>query len=75
MRPSYKKIETTKHKYTMLSTVKYQVATYSGVIQVNSTPNESSDSVEARAKQMLIQRTGSLPYGFERFTEVNREEI
>lgn len=42
---------------------------------MNSEPNEDSDSVEARAKQMLIQRIGSLPYGFERFTEVNREEI
>lgn len=59
----------------MLSTVKYQVATYSGVIHVNSTPDEESESVEARAKKMLIQRTGSLPYGFERFTEVERREI
>lgn len=60
----------------MLSTVKYQVATYSGVIYVNSTPDEDSETVEARAKNALIRQSGgSLPYGYERFTEVNREAI
>lgn len=60
----------------MLSTVKYQVASYSGVIHVNSTPDEDSETVEARAKKLLTRQSGgSLPYGFERFTEVERREI
>jgi len=51
----------------MLATVKYQVATYSGTIQVNCGENDEKEYIEAKAKRLLSERCGGLPLGYERF--------
>lgn len=57
----------------MIATVNYQVATYSGKITVNCTADEDEDIIIARAKKQL-KRNGSLPYGYECFKVISREE-
>lgn len=60
---------------TQTATVKYQVATYSGEITVNCDSNDDDDQITARAKSQLIRRSGgSLPFGYESFRVINRED-
>ena len=55
--------------------VKYQVATYSGEITVTSYDDLEREQVIARAKDLLRRRSGgSLPYGYESFKIVSKEE-
>lgn len=59
----------------MISTVKYQVATYSGEVKVYGVdPNDDSETVCARARAQLARRSGgSIPFGSESWREVSRE--
>jgi hypothetical protein len=56
------------------ATVEYQVATYSGTIDVTFFEEVDNDVVIARAKAILIQKSGgSLPYGYQHFRVVRRD--
>ena len=59
----------------MISTVKYQVATYSGEEKVyNVDPNDESETVTARARGQVMRRSGgTFPFGAESWREVARE--
>lgn len=60
----------------MIATVKYQVATYSGEVQVNCDENDEDESIIAKAKRILTQRSGgSLPYGYESWQVVGRSAV
>lgn len=59
-----------------LATVKYQVAAYSGEITVSCDSNDDNDYIEARAKAQLTRKSGgSLPYGYESFRVIEREDL
>lgn len=49
----------------MTVTVKYNIATYSGEMKVNCDENDEDVHIIAKAKRILIQMVGSLPYGYE----------
>lgn len=60
-------------KINMIATVKYQVATYSGEVQVNCNENDEDEYIIARAKRIVTQRAGgSLPFGYESWKVVER---
>lgn len=51
-----------------LATVQYQIATYSGTIDVNIGDDDDENTIIARAKAHLIRKSGgSLPYGYQHF--------
>ena len=57
----------------MIATVKYQVATYSGEVQVNCNENDEDEHIIAKAKRIVTQRAGgSLPFGCEIWKVVER---
>ena len=57
----------------MIATVKYQIATYSGEVQVNCNENDEDECIIAKAKRIVTQRSGgSLPYGYESWKVVER---
>jgi len=57
----------------MLAKVKYQIATYSGEVQVNCSENDEDEHIIAKAKRILTQKSGgSLPFGYERWEVVER---
>lgn len=57
----------------MIATVKYQVATYSGEVQVNCNENDEDDYIIAKAKRIVTQRAGgSLLFGYESWKVVER---
>ena len=59
---------------TMRATLKYQIATYSGEIEVPCEPDEENEYIIARAKRVLKQKAGgSLPFGYESWKIVKRE--
>jgi len=57
----------------MMAKVKYQIATYKGTIYVPCDENEEDDSITARAKAGLLRRYGSLPFGYESWTVIERK--
>lgn len=58
----------------MIATVKYQIATYTGEIQVNCEPNEEDEFIIAKAKRILrIHSGGSTPFGSESWKVLNRK--
>lgn len=59
----------------MISTVEYQVATYSGEVKVyNVDPNDDAEVVIARARRQVTRNAGgSLPFGSQSWREVSRE--
>lgn len=58
----------------MTATVKYQVATYSGEVQVNCNENDEDEHIIAKAKRIVTQRFGgSLPFGYQSYKVVNRD--
>ena len=60
-------------RYIMIATVKYQVATYSGEVQVNCNENDEDDYIIAKAKKIVTQRAGgSLPFGYESWKVIER---
>lgn len=53
--------------------VEYDVATYSGTIEVGCDENDDDETVVAIAKKQLARKSGgSLPFGYQRFTVVRR---
>jgi hypothetical protein len=59
----------------MLSTVKWQIGTYSGSVEVLSEPDEDAESVIARAKRRVMRDFGPHPgMCLERWREVSRED-
>lgn len=57
----------------MIATVKYQIATYSGEVQVNCNENDEDERIIALAKRIVTQRAGgSLPFGYESWRVVAR---
>lgn len=57
----------------MIATVKYQVATYSGEVQVNCNEYDEDEYIIAKAKRIVTQRVGgSLPFGYESWKVVGR---
>lgn len=52
-----------------LATVRYQIATYSGEVQVVCDDDAEDDAIIAKAKR-LLSRNGPLPFGCESFTVV-----
>jgi len=56
------------------ATVKYQIATYSGTIEVSYDPNDDDDDdvIIAKAKKLLRQKAGSFPLGYQSFKIINR---
>ena len=57
----------------MIATVKYQVATYSGEVQVNCDENDEDEYIIAKAKRIVTHRAGgSLPFGYESWKVVER---
>lgn len=50
----------------MIATVKYQITTYSGEIDINCNENDESDYIIAKAKRIITQKSGdSLPFGYQ----------
>lgn len=57
----------------MIATVKYQVATYSGEIQVICNENDEDEHIIAKARRIVTQKAGgSLPFGYESWKVVER---
>lgn len=57
----------------MIATVKYQIATYSGEVQVNCNENDENEVIIAKAKRIVTQKAGgSLPFGYESWKVVRR---
>jgi len=62
-----------KKGYKMIATVKYQVATYSGEVQVNCNENDEDEYIIAKAKRIVSQRAGgSLSFGYESWKVIER---
>lgn len=55
--------------------VAYQVATYSGEIDVyfNDDEDPETEEVLAKAKRQLIRKAGPLPFGYESFKIIDSE--
>jgi len=57
----------------MMATVKYQIATYSGEVQVNCNENDEDEYIIAKAKRIVTQKAGgSLPSGYESWKVIER---
>ena len=57
----------------MTATVKYQVSTYSGAVEVNCNENDEDEYIIAEAKKIVTKRAGgSLPYGYESWKVTER---
>ena len=57
----------------MRATVRYQIADYKGVIEIDCDENEEDNFIIARAKKIVTQRAGgSLPFGSETWKVVDR---
>ena len=57
----------------MRATIQYQIATYSGTVEVFfDDPDADNDYLVARAKRQLRQRAGALPHGIEIFKVISR---
>ena len=58
----------------MTAIVKYQIATYSGEVEVSCDPDDDNDVIIAKAKRILRNRAGSLPFGYESWKVIDRYE-
>lgn len=57
----------------MLATVKYQIATYSGTVNVNCSENDENEVIIAKAKRILKSECGgSFPFGYESWKVIER---
>lgn len=57
-----------------LAKVKYQVATYSGETYVNCNENTENEHIIAKARERVRRDSGgSLPFGYQHFEVVSRE--
>lgn len=64
------------HKFKlkkMIATVKYQIASYSGEVEVICDENDSDEYIISKAKRIVKQKAGgSLPFGYESWKVVYR---
>jgi len=51
----------------MKATVKYQIATYLGTIDVSCEPDDDNEIIIAKTKQILRKKYGEFPLGYESF--------
>lgn len=59
----------------MTAIVEYQVATYSGTIEVYCDENDEHEYIIAKAKRIVTQKAGgSLPFGYESWRVDDRRE-
>lgn len=59
-----------------LATIKYQIATYSGTVEVNCLENDDNDFIIAQARKKVRRLAGgSLPFGYQSFKIINRVKI
>lgn len=59
----------------MIAIVKYQVATYSGQVEVYfEDPDTENEMLIAKAKKILTRQSGFLPLGYQSFRVVSRSE-
>lgn len=58
----------------MIAIVKYQIATYSGTVEVRIDPDDDNDTVIARAKERLRREAGTFPMGYQSFKVVERRD-
>ena len=57
-----------------ITIVKYQIATYSGEIQVYSDENDTDEEIKATARHQLSKSSpGGLPLGYQNFEIVSRK--
>jgi hypothetical protein len=56
-----------------IATVKYQVSTYRGEVQVNCNEDDEDFVIIAKAKRILIRRVGPLPFGY-RYFKVSKKQ-
>ena len=57
------------------ATVKYQIATYSGEVQVTCHEDDDNEVVIAKARERVRRLAGgSLPFGYQSFKIVKRED-
>lgn len=57
------------------ATVRYQVATYAGEIEVWCDDEEDNDVIEHRAKTKLLSKGGDPPIGYQSFRITRREYV
>jgi len=57
----------------MLATVKYQIATYSGTINVNCSEDDEDTQIVAKAKTRLRKQSGEFPFGYQSFKIISKE--
>lgn len=58
----------------MIAIVKYQVATYSGKVEISCNSDEENEHIIARAKRIVTRQAGgSLPFGYESWKVVSRD--
>ena len=59
-----------------LATIKYQVATYSGTVEVNCLEDDDTEHIIAKARGKLKRLSGgSLPFGYQSFEIIERKTI
>lgn len=56
----------------MIATVKYQIATYNGEIEVNCDPGDDNEYIISVAKASLRRKAGHFPFGYESWKVINR---
>lgn len=56
----------------MEATVAYQIATYSGTINVQCDPDDDNETIINKAKRILKGRVGHFPFGYESWRVVER---
>ena len=61
--------------FEQYATVEYQIATYSGSIDVPCKPDDENEHIIAKAKRILRNQCGDFPFGTQQFVITNREWI
>jgi hypothetical protein len=56
------------------ATVQYQIATYKGEVDVYCEPDDDNDVIIAKAKKTLTRQYGHLPYGYQSWKVISRED-
>jgi len=59
----------------MKAIVRYQIATYSGEITVDCSPDDEKEAIISRAKRILRRQVGPFPIGYHRWKIVSRDLI
>lgn len=59
----------------MKAELKYQIASYSGTVEVPCHEDDENEVVIAKVKRILVRRAGELPYGSESFRIQRRQYV